>query len=196
MTRATLTAVAAGLAGQTRVPRADARRAADVGACPVPSRGQQPVGLRLALAFVAVAVLAVALVAVLAVLFTGKDIAVLVQQRRDDLIRSLAADAISTYETGKPGWLNLHLTPALDLAARDGAQATIFNGRGKVVTTTLPPRAARRLARRPLTLRGRRIVTLLVRFTGQGLVASANSLRASLVRAVIGAAGLAALLPS
>ena len=52
------------------------------------------------------------------------------------------------------------------------------------------------LARRPLTLRGRRIGTLLVRFTGQGLVASANSLRASLVRAVIGAAGLAALLAS
>ena len=50
------------------------------------------------------------------------------------------------------------------------------------------------LARRPLTLGGRRIGTLLVRFTGQGLVASANNLRGSLVRAVIGAAGLAALL--
>ena len=45
----------------------------------MPSRGQQPVVLRLALAFVAVAVPVVALVAVLAVLFTGKDIAVLVR---------------------------------------------------------------------------------------------------------------------
>jgi signal transduction histidine kinase len=35
---------------------------------------------------------------------------------------------------------------------------------------------------------------LLVRFTGQGLTASAYNLRASLVRAVIGAAGLAAVL--
>ena len=103
----------------------------------MPSRGQQPVGLRLALAFVAVAVLAVALVAVLAVLFTGKDIAVLVQQRRDDLIRSLAADAVSTYETRPLGWFNIYLRPALDLAASDGAPAAIFDGRGTVVTSTL-----------------------------------------------------------
>jgi signal transduction histidine kinase len=40
----------------------------------------------------------------------------------------------------------------------------------------------------------RRIGTLLVRFTGQGLAAEANDLRASLVRAVTGAAGLAAVL--
>ncbi len=118
MTRAALAAVAAGLAGQTRVPRADAGRAADVGACPVPSRGQQPVGLRLALAFVAVAVLAVALVAVLAVLFSGKDIAVLVQQRRDDLTRSLAADAVSTYETGKTGWFNPKFPPVISASGR------------------------------------------------------------------------------
>jgi len=39
-------------------------------------RGQGTVGLRLALTFIAVAVLAVALVAVLAVLFTDRDIAV------------------------------------------------------------------------------------------------------------------------
>jgi two-component system, OmpR family, sensor histidine kinase BaeS len=183
-------AVAAGQAGQIPVSRAAGTRA-----CPVPSRGQQPVGLRLALAFVAVAVLAVALVAVLAVLFTGKDIAVLVQQRRNDLIGSLAADAVSTYETGKPGWFNVYLSPALDLAASDGAQAAILNDRGKVVTSTLATAGGTAgLARRPLTLGGRRIGTLLVRFTGQGLVSSANNLRASLVRAVIGAAGLAAVL--
>ena len=43
-------------------------------------------------------------------------------------------------------------------------------------------------------LGGQRIGTLMIRFTGQGLAASANNLRASLVRAVIGAAGLAAML--
>ena len=161
----------------------------------MPSRGQQPVGLRLALAFVAVAVLAVALVAVLAVLFTGKDIAVLVQQRRDDLVGSLAAGAVSTYETGKPGWSNVYLSPALELAASDGAQAAILDARSRVVTSTLATAGGPAgLTRRPLTLGGRRIGTLLVRFTGQGLVSSANNLRASLVRAVIGAAGLAAVL--
>jgi len=175
--------------------RADAGRLADAGAGQVPSRGQRPVGLRLALAFVAVAVLAVALVAVLAVLFTDKDIAVLVQQRRDDLIRSLAADAISTYNTGQPGWNDVYLSPALDLAASDGAQAAIFDAHGKLVTSTLPASGGTAgLDRRPLFLHGRRIGTLLVRFTGQGVGASANNLRVSLIRADIGAAGLAAVL--
>ncbi|HEV2377784.1 MAG TPA: HAMP domain-containing sensor histidine kinase [Streptosporangiaceae bacterium] len=161
----------------------------------MPNRGQRPVGLRLALAFVAVAVLAVAIVAILAVLFTDKDIAVLVQQRRNDLIKSLVADAVSTYNTGKPGWDDVYLSPALDLAASDGAQAAVLDGRGRVVASTLAPAGGTTgLARRPLTLGGRRIGTLLVRFTGQGLVSSANNLRASLVRAVIGAAGLAAVL--
>jgi two-component system sensor histidine kinase BaeS len=153
------------------------------------------VGLRLALAFVAVAVLAVALVAILAVLFTDKDIAVLVQQRRDDLTRSLAADAISTYNTGQPGWTDVYLSPALELADSDGAQAAIFDARGKLVTSTLTTSGGTAgLDRRPLILGGRRIGTLVVRFNGQGVGASANNLRVSLIRAVIGAAGLAAVL--
>jgi two-component system, OmpR family, sensor histidine kinase BaeS len=161
----------------------------------VPSRGQRPVGLRLALAFVAVAVLAVALVAILAVLFTDKDIAALVQQRRDDLISSLAADAVSTYKTGNPGWTDVYLTPALELAASDGAQAAILDGRGKLVTSTLATSGGTAgLDRQPLAVGGHRIGTLLVRFTGQGVGASANNLRVSLIRAVIGAAGLAAVL--
>jgi two-component system, OmpR family, sensor histidine kinase BaeS len=175
--------------------RADSGRPADAGTGQVPGWGQRPVGLRLALAFVAVAVLAVALVAILAVLFTDKDIAVLVQQRRDDLIKSLAADAISTYNTGKPGWTDVYLSPALELAASDGAQAAIFDAHGKLVTSTLPISGGTAgLDRRPLFLGGRRIGTLLVRFNGQGVGASANNLRVSLIRAVIGAAGLAAVL--
>jgi two-component system sensor histidine kinase BaeS len=134
-------------------------------------RGQGTVGLRLALTFIAVAVLAVLLVAVLAVLFTDRDIAVLVQQRRDDLTSSLAAAAVSTYNTGKPGWSDVDLAPALKLANSDGAQAAVLDAEGRVVAGTL-----------------------LVRFTGQGLTASVYNLRTSLVRAVIGAAGLAAVL--
>jgi two-component system, OmpR family, sensor histidine kinase BaeS len=157
-------------------------------------RGQGTVGLRLALAFIAVAVLAVALVAVLAVLFTDKDISALVQQRRDDLTNSLAADAVSTYDTGKPGWYDVDLAPALKLADSDGAQAAVLDDHGHVVASTLGPRIPSGAIRRELTSGGQRIGTLLVRFTGQGLTASANDLRASLVRAVIGAAGLAAVL--
>jgi two-component system, OmpR family, sensor histidine kinase BaeS len=161
----------------------------------VASRGQGTVGLRLALAFVAVAVLAVALVAALAVMSTERDIAALVDQRHNVLARSLAADAVSTYNTGRPSWSDVDLRPALDLATSDGAQAAVLDAKGRVVASTLPGHgSARGIIRRPLVLSGQRIGTLMIRFTGQGLAASANNLRASLVRAVIGAAGLAAML--
>ena len=158
-------------------------------------RGQGTVGLRLALTFIAVAVLAVALVAVLAVLFTDRDIAVLVQQRRDDLTNALAADAVSTYNTGKPGWYDVDLAPALKLADSDGAQAAVLDAKGRVVASTLTRTGdSSGIVSRELTSGGQRIGTLLVRFTGQGLTAAVYNLRASLVRAVIGAAGLAAVL--
>ena len=158
-------------------------------------RGQGTVGLRLALAFIAVAVLAVALVAVLAVLFTDRDISALIQQRRVDLTNSLAAGAISTYNTGQLGWDDVDLDPALKRADSDGAQAAVLDDQGLLVASTLTdPRSLGGIIRRPLITGGQRIGTLLVRFTGQGLTASADHLRASLVRAVIGAAGLAAVL--
>lgn len=158
-------------------------------------RGQGTVGLRLALTFIAVAVLAVLLVAVLAVLFTDRDIAVLVQQRRDDLTSSLAADAVSTYNTGKPGWSDVDLAPALKLANSDGAQAAVLDAKGRVVASTLTEKGdSSGIISLELTSGGQRIGTLLVRFTGRGLTASVYNLRTSLVRAVIGAAGLAAVL--
>lgn len=161
------------------------------------SRGQAPVGLRLVPAFVTVAVLAVALVAVLTVVFTGKDIAALVQQRRDVLVRSLAINAESAYRAAGAGWAGADLSPALRLAATTGTQAAILDTSGRVVASTLTGAAGAAGAsaiRQPLTAGGRRIGTLLVRFTSQSLVGAADRLRLSLVHAVIGAAGLAALL--
>jgi two-component system sensor histidine kinase BaeS len=162
---------------------------------PAGSRGHEPVGLRLALAFVTVAVLAVVLVAGLVVAFADKDIAVLVQQRRDDLTRALITDAVSTYNTGQPGWSDADLKPALEVAASSGTQVAVLNADGDEVASTIAGSVrAPEVSRHPIRLSGQRIGTLLVRFTGRGLVASADNLRASLVRAVVGAAGLAALL--
>ncbi len=160
----------------------------------MPSRGQSSLGLRLALAFVAVAVLAVALVAVLAVVFTDRDVAALVRLRQDDLVKALTTNAQSTYSSGSPGWHNADLGPALDLAGSDGAQAAVLDAHGSVVASTLSGHGSEGVISRPLVLDGQRIGTLKVRFTGQGLTASANDLRVSLARAVIGAAGLAAVL--
>jgi hypothetical protein len=112
------------------------------------------VGLRLALAFVAVAVVAVGLVAVLAVVFTQRDIAALVSQRRNDLAGSLASDAVSTDNTGRPGWKDVDLRPALELAASGGAQAAVLDARGDVVASTLAAPLSVANSRRPLHLSG------------------------------------------
>jgi len=85
---------------------------------PVARRGGGPVGLRLALAFVAVAV---------------------------------PTDAVSTYNSGSPGWAHVDLAPALQLAGGDGAQAAVTDTRGRVVASTLTvPAAAPGVVRDPL----------------------------------------------
>ncbi|MGH7733748.1 MAG: hypothetical protein ACREOE_08655, partial [Gemmatimonadales bacterium] len=132
-------------------------------------RGQGPIGLRLALAFIAVAVLAVALVAGLAVVFSERDISVLLQQRRDDLSHTLSIDAVSTYSTGRPGWFDVDLKPALELAASSGTAVAILDQRGNAVASNLAdPEQASGVERYPLTVNGRRIGTLVVKFSGRG----------------------------
>jgi two-component system sensor histidine kinase BaeS len=181
-----------GAGGARRLSRA---AGAGPGSRPMASRGQGPIGLRLALAFVAIAVLAVTLVALLAVVFSQRDISVLLQQRRDDLAQTLSIDAVSTYNTGRPGWFDVDLKPALELAASSGTAVAILDQDGNVVASNLAdPEQASGVERRPLTLNGQPIGTLLVKFSGRGLAASADNLRASLARAVIGAAVLAAVL--
>jgi two-component system, OmpR family, sensor histidine kinase BaeS len=161
----------------------------------MPDQARGPIGLRLALAFVAVAILAVALVAGLAVVFSEKDISTLEQQRRSDLINALIVDAASTYNTGKPGWFDVDLKPALALAASSGTDVTVLDQGGHVVASTIKdPTTADGLVARPITLGETRIGTLLVKFSGRGLVASIDHLRTAVAGAVIGAAGLAALL--
>jgi two-component system, OmpR family, sensor histidine kinase BaeS len=161
----------------------------------VPNRGQGPLALRLALAFVAVAVLAVAMVAVLAVAFTDKDISTLVAERHNDLTTALMTAAVSSYNTAD-GWSSADLGPALDLAGDGGAQTAILDASGRVVASTLPAHLKHSpgVIREPLYSHGHRIGALLIRYNNQGLAASASHVRTSLVSAVIGAAGLAAAL--
>jgi two-component system sensor histidine kinase BaeS len=151
--------------------------------------------VRLALSFVAVAVLAVAIGAVLAIALSGHDINVMVQQRRADLTRSLQVAAASTYNSGTPGWSDADLRPALALAAQSGTNVAVLDQNGHTVATTIAdPTRAVGAHRSPIILDGSQIGTLVVKFNRRGLVASADNLRTSLLRAVIGAAGLAAVL--
>jgi two-component system, OmpR family, sensor histidine kinase BaeS len=159
------------------------------------ARRSGSLAVRLTLSFVAVAVLAVAIGAALAIALSGHDINVMVQQRRADLTRSLLVDAASTYNSGMPGWSDADLRPALALASQSGTDVAVINGHGRTVASTIAdPSLAADAHRTPITVDGARIGTLVVRFNNRGLVESADHLRRSLWTAVIGAAGLAAVL--
>jgi two-component system sensor histidine kinase BaeS len=160
----------------------------------MPSR-RGSLAARLALSFIAVAVLAVAIGAALSVVLTSHDINVMVQQRRDDLTSSLLVDAASTYNSGRPGWTDADLRPALDLASQSGTDVAVLDADGHTVASTIAdPTRVTGAHRSPITISGAQIGTLVIKFNGRGLVAAANNLRSSLLKAVVGAAGLAAVM--
>jgi two-component system, OmpR family, sensor histidine kinase BaeS len=159
------------------------------------ARRSRPLAARLALSFVAVAVLAVAIGAALAVVLSGHDINTMVQERRTDLTRSLLVDAASTYNSGQPGWSDADLRPALALASQSGTDVAVLDVNGHTVASTIAdPTRATDAHRSPITINGAQIGTLVVKFNQRGLVKSADDLRSSLSKALVGAAGLAAVL--
>ena len=147
---------------------------------------------RLAFAFIAMDLFTVVIIAILALALGNRDINRLVQDRQSGLTESLRASAVGAYNTGTPGWSDVDLQPALDVAASSGANAAILDGNGHVVASSIV--GARNLAnasRSAITLDGKPIGTLAVQFTSRGLVESVDQLRASLLIAALVATGLA-----
>jgi two-component system, OmpR family, sensor histidine kinase BaeS len=157
-----------------------------------PSR--DTLGLRLALAFLAVALAAVALLAGLAAVFASADVSSLASRQRTDLARSISVAAGVAWER-TDSWATADLSPVLDLAADSGVNLEVVDQSGHLVVsspsfaTTMAPGTSM-----PIMVRGQRLGTVVVRFSGSGLAAADNLLRTALLRAIAGAAGLAALL--
>jgi two-component system sensor histidine kinase BaeS len=152
-------------------------------------------GLRLALAFLSVALAAVALLAGLTAAFAASDVAHLGSQQRDELARAIAVASGAVWDRNNT-WSTADLSPVLDLAARTGTAVQIRDQSGRLVAssgnfaTAEDPQTTV-----PVTTRGhQRVGTALVRSTGTGLNAVDRSLRTALLQAIAGAAGLAALL--
>jgi two-component system, OmpR family, sensor histidine kinase BaeS len=156
--------------------------------------GRHTLGLRLALAFLGVALAAVALLAGLAAVFASADVSALASRQHTDLTRAISVAAGVAWErTGS--WASADLAPVLDLAADSGVNMEIVDSAGRMVVTS--PNFAVTTAptsTMPIVVRRRRLGLVLVRFTGSGLAAADNVLRNALLRAIAGAAGLAALL--
>ena len=151
-------------------------------------------GLRLALAFLTVALAAVALLAGLTAAFAAADVSNLASQQRGELAKAIAALAGAAWDRNNT-WPSANLSPVRDLAASTGAAVQIQDQAGHVVTaspgfdTTDGSESSL-----PIVVDGQRVGTALVRSTGSGFNAADRSLKTALLRAIAGAAGLAALL--
>jgi two-component system sensor histidine kinase BaeS len=154
-----------------------------------------PIWLRLALAFLAVALAAVALLAGLTAALAATDVSHLASQQRKELATALVVAAGSAWDrTGS--WAGADLTPVLDLATRTGASAQIRDQAGRSVVST-PGFAASTSRPRfsaAIVVHGQRVGQTVVSFSGSGLAGADAALQTALLRAIAGAAGLAALL--
>jgi len=157
--------------------------------------GVGPIALRLALAFVGVALTAVALLAGLSAAFVAADVSHLLSGQQQSVTRAVAAAAGSAWEK-HDRWHGADLSPVLDLTASVGADVEVRDGAGHVVGSSP---GFGRLTSAPerdnvIVAGGRNVGQVIVRFTGTGLRGADETLRADLWRAIAGAAGLAALL--
>jgi len=163
-----------------------------------PAGGGTALALRLALAFLAVALAAVALLAILTAVLAASDVSGLVNRQRTDLTRAVAVAAGAAWERDD-GWAHADLSPVLDLVRRlggSGAEVQVRDGAGAVVASS-PGFVGLHGAlqyQAPVLAHGTTVGTVLTRFTGAGLASADHALQTSLLRAIAGAAGLAALL--
>jgi two-component system, OmpR family, sensor histidine kinase BaeS len=152
-------------------------------------------GLRLALAFISVALAAVALVAGLTAGFAAADVSALAARQHTELTSAIAVAAGAAWDK-TDSWTAADLAPVLDLAGQAGADVQIRDRQGSVVTASpsYPSRSADAATSAAIVVRGERAGRADARFTGTGLASADHTLRIALLRAIAGAAGLAALL--
>src|SRR5215475_6016205 len=112
-------------------PGSGAEPLAGPGATRAGSRGD-PIRLRLALAFIGVALAAVALLALLAAAFAAADVANLASRQRSDLTSAIAVAAGAAWNR-KDSWARANLGPVVDLATRTGADVEITGHTGEPV---------------------------------------------------------------
>jgi two-component system, OmpR family, sensor histidine kinase BaeS len=152
------------------------------------------IGLRLALAFLAVALAAVGLLAGLTAVFAAADVSSLASRQRAQLTDAITVAAGSSWDRNH-SWTKADLSPTLDLVARTGAGARILDRTGRVVAQSpgFPAHSYGAQLSRPIMVQGQRAGTAVVRFTGSGLGGADEALEIALLRAIAGASGLAAL---
>jgi two-component system, OmpR family, sensor histidine kinase BaeS len=152
-------------------------------------------GLRLALAFVGVALAAVALLAGLTAAFAAADVSDLAAKQRAELANAIAIAAGAAWDRNNDTWSSDDLSPVLELATSTGTAVLIRDQAGHAVVASSDFSAATGpRSTLPIVVGHQHVGTAEVRSTGSGLNAADRVLETALLRAIAGAAGLAALL--
>ncbi len=150
-------------------------------------------GLRLALAFVGVALAAVASSVIIGAVTTSREVGQLSSEQHSDLTKAFAMAAEKAY--GHVGWQRASLVPLTDLVAQAGAAARVTSVTGQVVHHS--PGFARYSSKtqltHPVVVRGRRVGWVTVRFDDQGLGGAIERFQDQRWPARMLAAGVAAL---
>jgi len=97
------------------------------------SFGIGQLGLRLALAFLAVALASITILALLTEISTGRDIDAFIRQRQLSETRSVAVAAGALYQQPPVGWQDANLLPVLELISREGNSVQVRDVRGRIV---------------------------------------------------------------
>ncbi len=157
------------------------------------SGGSGPIRLRLALAFIGVALLAVALLAGLTAAFSAADVSSLDAKQREELTQAMTVVAGAAWEAGS-GWSAADLAMVIDAGSRIGADIRVSDNAGRIIASS-PGFSAGTQPAQPaaVIVRGQRVGTIAVHLTARGLPAADRVLRSALLRAIVSAAGLAAL---
>jgi len=156
--------------------------------------GAGPIRLRLALAFIGVALLAVALLAGLTAAFAAADVSDLADQQRHELTQAMTVVAGTAWEA-KSGWSAADLRTMIDAGRRVGVDIQVSDNAGRILATSPGFSAATQPAQpAAVIVLSRRVGTIAVRLTSSGIPAAGGVLRSALLRAIVSAAGVAALL--
>jgi signal transduction histidine kinase len=124
----------------------------------------------------------------------ASDVSTLAGRQRAELASAVAVSAGTAWDHGG-NWASADLSPVLGLAQQIGVALQVRDTAGHVVAAT-PGFAAVTgpEASAPVSVRGGVRGTTVIRFTKSGIGGGDSALRDTLLRAIIGAAGLAALL--
>jgi two-component system, OmpR family, sensor histidine kinase BaeS len=156
-----------------------------------PTADRNSLAWRLMLSYLAIALMSIALFAGIAAAVSAADVSALESRQRSVVTNAVTAAAAAAWARDRD-WTSADLSPVLSLAAHSGADARIRSMTGHLVAIT--PGFARRQAdpesSGTISVRGRPVGTAVIRYAAPS---SDLVLQDALQDAIVGAAGLAAL---